>query len=167
MNDTVSDIEIGGIYRAVAMDFDTPAALVLVTDFDETTQSLTVTLLSPDVEFGSSTDLVLPGKETGRAYDLLAESDLFGYAWVVQLDRQLGRVATQVVEALSALREEDAVNRPVAGPPVVQRSDPRWHFKLQELKRLQGLTAHCTRELVDDEDDLYAEVERWFSGEAG
>ena len=145
----MTGIEIGGIYRAVAMDRDTPAALVLVTDFDETTQSVTVTLLSPDVEFGSSTDLVLSGEEFGRTYDLLAESDIFGYTWVVQLDRRIGRVDTQVLEALSALREEDAVDRPVAGPPVVDRSDPRWRFKLHELKRLQSITADCTRELID------------------
>lgn len=145
----MNDIEIGGIYRAVAMDLETPAALVLVTDFDQATQSLTVTLLSPDVELGSSTDLLISGDEIGRSYDLLAESDLFGYAWVVQLDRRIGRVDAQVLQALSALRQEDAVDRPVAGPPVVDRSDPRWKFKLQELKRLQSLTADCTRELID------------------
>lgn len=145
----MTEIEIGGIYRAVAMDRDTPAALVLLTDFDDTTQSVTVTLLSPDVEFGSSVDLVLSGEEIGRSYDLLAESDIFGYMWVVQLDRRIGRVDAQVLEALSALREDDAVDRPVAGHPVVDRSDPRWKFKLQELKRLQSLTADCTCELID------------------
>lgn len=147
----MTDIEIGGIYRAVAMDRDTPSALVLVTDFDATTQSLTVTLLSPDIEFGSSSDLILSREEIGRAYDLLVESDVFGYAWVVQIDRLVGRVDTGVVEALTALREEESVARPVAGPPTIGRSDPRWNFKLQELKRLQGLTADCTRELIDGE----------------
>ncbi len=145
----MTDVEIGGIYRTVAMDRDTPAALVLLTDFDETTQSVGVTLLSPDVEFGSSTDLVLSGEEIGRTYDLLAESDIFGYLWVVQLDRRIGRVGAEVLEALAALREDEAVDRPVAGPPVVDHSDPRWNFKLQELKRLQSLTADCTRELID------------------
>lgn len=145
----MTDLEIGGIYRAVAMDRDTPAALVLVTGIDEATQSLIVTLLTPDLEFGTSVDLVLRGEEIGRAYDLLAESDVFGYVWVVQLDRQLGRVPAQLVDALSALRDEDALELTVAGPPVVERSDPRWTFKLQELKRLQSLTADCTRELVD------------------
>ncbi|WP_301120938.1 hypothetical protein [Mycolicibacterium fortuitum] len=145
----MTDIEIGGIYRAVAMDRDIPAALVLVTDFDETTQSLTVTLLSPDVELGSSADVVLSGEEIGRTYDLLAESGIFGYVWVVQLDRRIGRVDAHVLEALAALREGDVVDRPVAGPPVVDRSDPRWKFQLQELMRLQSLTADCTRELID------------------
>ncbi|GAB3602516.1 hypothetical protein [Microbacterium aureliae] len=147
----MNGIEIGGIYRAVAMDRDTPSALVLVTDFDDATQSLTVTLLSPDIEFGSSTDLLLSGNEIGRTYDLLAESDIFGYAWVVQLDRRVGRVEPSLLTTLIALRAEEAIDRPVAGPPVIGRGDPRWNFKLEELKRLQRLTADCTRELIDGE----------------
>ena len=143
------EFEIGGIYRAVAMDRDTHSALVLVTDFDDTTQSLTVTLLSPDVEFGSSTDLVLTGEEFSRPYDLIVESDVFGYIWVVQLEHRIGRVEAQVLQALSALRDDNAVDRAMGGPPVVDRSDPRWTFKLHELKRLQSLTADCTRELID------------------
>lgn len=145
----MTDVEIGGIYRATAMDRDIPAALVLVTNFDEATQSVTGTLLSPDVEFGSSADLVLSGEDIGRTYDLLAESDIFGYMWVVQLDRRIGRVDAQILEALSALREEDVVGFPVAGPPVLGSGDPRWNFKIQELKRLQRLTKDCTRELID------------------
>jgi hypothetical protein len=147
----MTDIEIGGIYRAVAMDHDTPSALVLVTDFEEATQSLAVTLLSPDVELGTSTDLVLAGDDIGRAYDLLAETDIFGYVWVVQLDRRIGQVDARLLEAVSALRQEESIDRPVAGPPVVGHSDPRWGFKLQELKRLQALTSDCTRELIDGE----------------
>lgn len=143
------EIEIGGIYRAVAMDRDTHAALVLVTNCDDTTQSLTVTLLTPDIEFGSSADLVLTGREINRPYDLLAESDVFGYVWVVQLDRRVGRVGAKVLEALAAMREDESVDRPVAGPPIIDRSDLRWAFKLEELKRLQKLTADCTRELID------------------
>lgn len=145
----MTEIEVGGIYRAVAMDRNTPSALVLVTDVDPSTQSVTATLLSPDLEFGTSTDLVLTGDEIGRAYDLLAESDIFGYAWFVQLDRRIGRVDADLLQALSALRDEDAVDRPVAGPPVIERTDPRWSFKVQELKRLQTLTADCTRDLID------------------
>ncbi|GEL94874.1 hypothetical protein [Cellulomonas composti] len=147
----MTGIEIGGIYRTVAMDRDTPSALVLVTDFDDATQSLTVTLLSPDIEFGSSADIVLSGDEIGRTYGLLAESDIFGYVWVVQIDRRVGRVEPSVLTALTELRDEGAIGRPVAGPPVVGRDDPRWNFKIHELKRLQRLTADCTRELIDGE----------------
>lgn len=147
----MNDIELGGIFRCVPMDPGSPAALVLVTAIDEAAQCLGVTLLSPDIEFGTSADLLLSRQDTGLAYALLAESDVFGYAWIVQLDRKLGRVDAPVLDAISALRDEEPVGHPIAGPPAVQQSDPRWSFKLQELKRLQSLTAHCTRELIDGE----------------
>ncbi len=75
----------------------------------------------------------------------------FGYLWFVQFDRALGRVSHDLLESLAALCDENAVGHPVAGLPLVERSDPRWDFKLQELARLQQLTAHATRELVDGE----------------
>lgn len=145
------DVKLGGIYRAGPMDPGDRPALVLVTAVDDTTQSVSVTLLSPDVELGTSSDLILAPGMTGLSYALLAESDIFGYLWFVQLDRALGRVGDAVLRSLAALRDDDVVNHVVAGPPLVEQSDPRWNFKLRELARLQTLTAHCTRELVDGE----------------
>jgi len=150
----MTDVEIGGIYRVVAMDRDTPSALALVTDIDEATQSATVALLTPDLEFGTSTDLALSSDETGRAYALLIESDIFGYVWYVQLDRHITSVNSDVLSALRALRANEAVDRRIAGPPVAGRSDPRWAFKLQELHRLQMLSNACTRELIDGNSGL-------------
>lgn len=137
----VDDIEVGGIYRAVAPDRDSPAALVLVTAVDAGTAPISVTLLSPDLEFGTCTDVIVSRQDSGLAYDLLAESDIFGYLGSALLDRKLGSVDSTVLAALAALRADDAVDRPVAGPPVLERSDPRWSFKLEELKRLQDLTS--------------------------
>lgn len=141
----MADIEVGGIYRAVSVNQDAPSALVLVTAYDEATQSVSVTLLSPDVEFGSSTDLVIYGDEIGRSYDLLVESDIFGYAWATQLNRHIGSVADDVLGVLAAMRDEDVVTRAVAGPPAIERADPRWAFKVQELRRLKRITkTACT-----------------------
>lgn len=152
MNEDVEEwyvTDIGAICRAQPMDPGPPCALVLVTAVDESTQSVAVTLLSPDMELGGSADIVITREDSGLAYELLAESDVFGYVWRVQLDRVLGCVDQQVVDAISALRQDDWVGRPVAGPPILERSDPRWSFKLSELERLQALTAHCSRQLVD------------------
>jgi hypothetical protein len=51
----------------------------------------TVTLLSPDMEFGGSADIVIASEDSGLAYTLIAESDVFGYVWCAQLDRALSR----------------------------------------------------------------------------
>ncbi len=125
-----------------------PAALVLVTSVDESTQSATVTLLTPDVEFGASADIVIGPEDSGLAYTLLAESDIFGYVWCTQLDRVLARLDSKIVDAVSALRQGDYVGSAVAGPPILERRDPRWNFKLHELARLQNLSADCTRQLL-------------------
>lgn len=101
------------------------------------------------MEFGGSADIVIASEDSGLAYTLLAESDIFGYVWCTQLDRALARVDSRIVDAVSALRECDDVGCAVAGPPILERSDPRWNFKLQELARLQSLSADCTRQLVE------------------
>jgi len=116
---------------------------------DKSTQSAAVTLLSPDTEFGSSADIVIASEDSGLAYTLLAEADIFGYVWCAQLDRALSRLDSQIVDAVSALRHGDYVGRAVAGPPILDRSDPRWNFKLHELTRLQNLSADCTRQLLE------------------
>ncbi len=141
--------EIGTIYRALPADPGPPAALVLVTSVDESTQSAAVTLLSPDMEFGASTDIVIATEDSGLAYELLAESDIFGYVWTTQLDRPLARLDQQIVDAVSALRQGDYVGRTIAGPPILDRSGPRWDFKLHELARLQSLSADCTHRLLE------------------
>lgn len=69
-------IDVGGIYRTRAVDPGIPSALVLVTDVDDTTRSVAVTLLSPDIELGSSVDLLVAGDDIGRAYDVLVQSDI-------------------------------------------------------------------------------------------
>ena len=84
---------VGGIYRIDPMDVGTPSALVLVTGFDQSTQSLSVTLLSPDMELaGSARPSPLIRHETGLAHRVSAESDIFGYAWVAQINTVRGEL---------------------------------------------------------------------------
>jgi hypothetical protein len=142
-------IDPGGVYRAVPVSSGAAAALVLVTALEKDRTVANVALLSPDVELGGSTDLVLSPGETGLAYSLLAQADLVGYLWAWQLVRRLASVPTVVLEAVSGLRNDDAVSRQVAGPPVASPQDPRWAFKTTELRRLQLLAGHCTGALVD------------------
>lgn len=108
-----------------------------------------VTLLSPDLEFASSEDLLLRGAELGHTYDLLVMSDVFGYVWSHQLDRRVGR-APEILADLVALRRGGPTHHGPAGPPITERRDPRWRFRVHELARLWALGADCTCWLVDE-----------------
>lgn len=124
---------VGGIRRAAAGG---RTALVLVTGLGQGGLAA-VTLLSPDLEFGGALDLPLAPADTGAQYGLLVESDLAGYVDPERLGPELGRVATAVLRALQALRDDDVVGWQAAGPPVLDRADPRWRWKLGELGRLR------------------------------
>lgn len=142
-------VRVGGMYRAVPPFGDGPAALVLVTGADNGGRSAAVTLLSPDVQFGTSADILIPAG-AGRPYVLLAQSDVFGWVWTTQLDRQVGSVPDTNLDVLSALRDNDQPAGVTAGPPVLTRDDPRWRFKADELVRLHAVTFACVRELVNN-----------------
>lgn len=129
--------EVGGIYRVVSMTPGVSAALVLVIGVDEAEQTTTVVLLSPDIELGGSSDLLLEPEETGLAYSILVEADVVGLVPVTLLDRNLGRVGERVVASIMAARSDEEVNYKLAGPAVTQRLDPRWKFKISELRRFQ------------------------------
>ena len=141
----------GGIYRLVAPKNGIPAALVLVTGMEHDWQGdiAFVTLLSPDVEFGSSTDILATKHEIGRPYDLLIETDIFSYAWRTQLDRLIVPVEDAILRAVADMRDSNEITMSIGGPPILHRSDPRWTFKLQELDRLQALTSDCVTSLID------------------
>jgi hypothetical protein len=133
------------------MDPGAASSLVLVTQIDDHAQSVTAVLLSVDVELGGSDDLLLQPDATGLPYTLIAQADVFGYLWLVQLDHQLGGVDADVLTAVEEVRNHDYVGWPVAGPPISERGDIRWRFKQNELARLQKLSASCTRQLIDGE----------------
>ncbi|WP_412903433.1 hypothetical protein [Aeromicrobium sp. 179-A 4D2 NHS] len=123
--------------------------MVLVTGDFIGVATRAVTLLSPDVEFATPADLLLPRAGSLRPYDLLVESDIFGYVWTDQLDRRLGAVDDGLMNDLTAVRLDESTSRGPAGPPLLNRDDPRWAFKEAELARLRVLTSDCAGYLID------------------
>lgn len=150
---TASDL-VGGIFRAVSMDHDQRPGIVAVVDADEASRSATVVLLTAEVEMGGDRDLLLTPAETGLGYEVIAQAEIAGYVWLVQLERKLGALDSALVQQLLELQnaEPDALEPDLrAGPPIVSRRDVRWSFKSAELARLQDLTGPCTSQLIDGE----------------
>lgn len=147
----------GDIFRALPMDGAGTPALVLVTASTPHTEAHSVVLLSPDTGLGGDRDLLLWQDDTGLPYALLAETDVFGYLWTVQLDRRLGVVTSDVLQTVAHMQSPepdcpDPDRR--AGPPALTPRDPRWQFKPAELARLTQLSGECTKQLIDGEDHV-------------
>jgi hypothetical protein len=140
---------VGAICRAVPMDGQGDRALVLVVASDPERGMHTVLLLSPDVPLATANDVLLTGSATGLPYELLAQTDVFGYLWHAQLDSTVARLP----EALSSQLLTRATDV-AAGPALKAERDPRWGYKLAELARIQALTGSCTGQLVDGEPHL-------------
>lgn len=148
---------VGGVFRILPMDPGTASALGIVTEVDTASQSARVVLVTADLEFGGSKDVLLPSDQTGLGYPLLAEVDVFGYVWLVQLESLGISASSEAMSAIRAVEREDYTDHPLGGQPVTRRNDARWSFKKFELERLQALSASCTRQLVDG--DAYMTVD--------
>jgi hypothetical protein len=98
-----------------------------------------VELLTNETDLGGAADVLIPGGESGLAYDLLLERDLTAPVWEAQLGPPLGRVDPGGLAA-----------RPPAGLPIVSRRDGRWGWKLRELADLHALGGECLRVLLGE-----------------
>ncbi len=133
------------------MDPEGRPVLVMVTGGGDE-QAHPVVLLSPDAGLGGDRDLFLAPEDTGLPYEVVAQADVFGYVWAVQLDPPLGTTPPPLLAAVEGLQRAEP-DRPApdsrAGPPIATRADPRWRHKEQELMRLQAVAGDCARQLVD------------------
>lgn len=150
--DAFKPAAVGQIRRALPMDPGSPPALVLVTHTDIAPGAVAVVLLSPDIDLATDRDMMLDPADTGLPYALLAQSDVFGYVWAVQLDAWLADAPTAVAGAMMQSASEgvsDCITP--AGSLVLSDDDPRWRFKEAELTRLTTLSAECTDQLLEGE----------------
>jgi hypothetical protein len=150
--DAIKPVAVGQIRRALPMDPGSPPALILVIGTDVAPSTVTVALLSPDIELATDRDMMLDQADTGLPYALLAQSDVFGYIWAVQLDAWLADAPTAVVDAIAQSASGGASGHITpAGSPVLSGEDPRWRFKEAELARLTALSTECTEQLLEGE----------------
>lgn len=127
-------VEIGEIYRVVREPY--PSVLILAAGYHADEDVVVAHLLSPDVEFASSNDLVLDETDTGLKYKLLLFSNLFEYISASRCTEKVGAVDENIIGMLSAIKNNEWFDREPAGPPIHDRDDPRWNFQLRELERL-------------------------------
>ncbi len=110
--------------------------LGLVRDVDRVQGVVHVLLLTNETAMATPQDALIPRASTGLTYDLLAETDVQGPVWQVQLGPVLGRAPGPLLPATAVLALRDD-------------ADARWRWKEQELDALGALTGDCLRQLLD------------------
>lgn len=99
-------------------------------------------LISNEVDFGSTEDVLLTKADSGLPFALLIETDMEAPIWEHQLVQKIGAVPFP-----AHLKPSTPTFLPIKG-----RSDPRWEWKLDELKVLQALCRDCVCAELGDED---------------
>jgi predicted NBD/HSP70 family sugar kinase len=137
------------------------ARLILIVGVDSQTDSVLAMLTTNEIEMATDQDVVMPGSRLGLPFPVVFETDLIGSLWVSQLEPPIGVIPDETLEALLRLRHGLHAPEllPHQGLPVDGTSDPRWRFKLEELRVIQALSAACTAYLVEVSDREAATID--------
>jgi len=132
----------------------------LVLRIDSANDFAEVLLVHTAPELATDRDVVLPSDVTSAPYDAVAQTDLRGAVWILQLGRRIGHVPELALAvAKAAANSTNAGGLPLApagrmaephtGIPLAGLLDRRWSFKESEGAALRALAADCTEALLD------------------
>ena len=136
----------------------------LVLRIDSANDFAEVVLVHTAPELATDRDVILPSDVTSAPYDAVAQTDLRGAVWILQLGRRIGHVPELALAAVKATdNRAEAGGLPLApaarmaglhtGIPLAGPLDRRWLFKESEGSALRALAADCTEALLDQELD--------------
>ena len=129
--------------------------LCLVVGVDPAGEFAEVVLVHSAPEFATSVDGVVSSSTSGAPYDAVVQTDLRGVAWTFQVNRLVGRLDENSLEALSSIAlgnpatERAQGNEIWSGSALTGESDRRWAFKADEGSVFRTLTRECTAVLID------------------
>ena len=142
----------GVVGELVVADGGHNPRVFLITSADSTTRTLGVMLATNAVEMATDLDMLIGAAESGAAYDLVVQAELYGQVFPEQLRKLVGKIdEATTLQASESLKSDGAslAERPMAGPPLVYGDDPRRAFKHEELEDLRAICSECRRFLID------------------
>lgn len=148
------DVVVGEL---VVADSGETRRVFLLTGIDPATRTLAVLLATNETEMATDLDMFIGAEESGAAYDVVVQAELYGHIFPEQLRKLVGKVDEETARmAADSLRSdgESLAGRPMAGPPLVYADDPRRAFKHEELADLRAVSSECRRLLVDGVADF-------------
>jgi hypothetical protein len=149
-------VDPGDIRVAQAMDqAGAESRLVLLLErYEEPIPWVNALMLSNVVEVATDRDVLLTKPDTGLSFSVLAETDVVGPLYFVQLGPRIGHVDHLLLGDLAGAVRGLETTRPPAGLPVSGKRDPRWRVKEGEVAAIQALSGDVFADLLDDDPQL-------------
>lgn len=120
---------------------------VLIVDVNSDPPFCEVMLLHPYEEMITNSDVVLSPDLTGLRYSLVAQTDITGVVWTVDVGRALGHLENFDGSVFSELLVRPDLNGAV-GTRLAGPADSRWKFKRDEGLVISELSASCIAGLM-------------------
>lgn len=136
--------------------------LAVVRSVDTQRDVAVMMLAHPWPELATDTDAVIASDDPGLPHPLVVECYVRGPVWLLQLCERVGTLTESLLQAIGdvVVNRDRTVKGAYAGPPLAGPTDPRWHFKEDEVAEWGTLTDDCTSALLKDEDPWLLEPER-------
>ena len=136
--------------------------LAVVRSVDTQGDAAEMMLAHPWPELATDTDAVIASDDSGLPHPLVVECYVRGPVWLLQLRERVGILTESLLKAIGdvVVDGDRTVNEVHAGPPLAGPTDPRWHFKEDEVLEWRTLTDDCTAALLEDDDLWLLEPER-------
>ena len=120
------------------------AVTVLIIEVDD--GSVRGLLCGEDWPLATETDAVLEPWQSGCPGRLLVHGDVSAAILNRRLSRVLGAITPEIVEriVLRGLHRDFDTHDLGRGRPILDRDDPRWEWKLEQLTRVRGVRARAS-----------------------
>jgi hypothetical protein len=142
--------EPGEIHIAEGMDErSVEPRMVCVLSVDPAGGTVEVALVSPETELATDRDSQLPVAASGLPFRLMVESDVVAELWMIQLGRQVVRLAPDHLERVSRASRGGWAPDPDTALSIQGVSDPRSLFKEEEHAALDALARDCASRRAD------------------
>lgn len=122
---------------------------VLVVKVNSDTGTTEVLLLHSTLEMATQFDIVLRPEETGTPYVLIAQTDVRGLVWTIELEQVVGRV-TRDIGRFSLERCWNLEDGGLRGSRLAGSLDVRWAFKRIEGSVIAELSKSCIHDVLDN-----------------
>lgn len=147
------DVMPGDIVIVGDMDLSKPNRMVVVLDSDIERRCFLGVLVTNELSLATANALILKPEETDLPYAIVVSAGLARYLWFVQVDKRLGAITEEVLEAIveTYAGAENEFQKSRRGVPLQYPSwDLRWPDLEMESQVLRALSQDCTEKRGND-----------------